>query len=369
MKLNRVILLVLCVVLSFGLMSCDSTKKTNSKVLATVNGVEVTQGLVTAMAAITANLQSGMQMKYSEIAEDVKKEFETNIFIYVVDIEAIRIDYSEQEVEVITPDFEEALDAQVDYVMEQFTGAVGADEMKKCNITEETVRYYYEAQIYDAKFKDDVAMNDPIPEEELQDYYDKNQSLFFTTSDAVETSHILMGDPSHKEEDREAAEAVRKKALDGEDFAELAREYSTDTASAAVGGSVGYADENSTLVKPYVDAMLALEIGEISDIVETEFGFHIIKATNIRKAGQQEYEDVKNIIESQLILPRYTKGYEQVRDRVTIVWADDVEIDPETKLPKFPESEESEVEESEVEDDDSSDESDSEESASETETE
>lgn len=79
-----------------------------------------------------------------------------------------------------------------------------------------------------------------------------------------------------KEEARKLAEEVRKKAKEGADFAKLAEEYSDDPASKERMGSVGTFARDG-MVEPFADAAFALQVGEVSDVVETYFGFHVIK--------------------------------------------------------------------------------------------
>lgn len=100
----------------------------------------------------------------------------------------------------------------------------------------------------------------------------------------IAAQHVLIGYKGTKvgtatrtkEEARKLAEEVRKKAVDGEDFAKLAQQYSDDPASKERLGSVGTFDRDG-MVKPFSDAAFALGVNEISPVVETYFGFHVIK--------------------------------------------------------------------------------------------
>lgn len=95
------------------------------------------------------------------------------------------------------------------------------------------------------------------------------------------------------------AEAARKRALSGEDFAKLARELSEDTGSAAEGGDLGY-NTKGKMVAPFDDAQFALKPGEISNVVESRFGYHVIKVEGVREGDVPVEEAKREIADKQL---------------------------------------------------------------------
>jgi len=97
--------------------------------------------------------------------------------------------------------------------------------------------------------------------------------------DIIEAAHILfrVEDPAKEAEVRAKAEAVLKKAKSGADFAELARKYSQDPGSANSGGYLGRI-QRGQMVKEFEDAVFALNPGEISELVHSQYGFHIIRS-------------------------------------------------------------------------------------------
>ncbi|MCM3712631.1 peptidylprolyl isomerase [Halalkalibacter oceani] len=138
-----------------------------------------------------------------------------------------------------------------------------------------------------------------VTEEAKQAYYEENSEQF---SEQVEASHILV-------EDEATAQEVLDKLEAGEDFAALAEEYSID-GSAANGGELGYFGKGR-MVAPFEEAAFSLEVGEISEPVESDYGFHIIKVTG-QKAS---YEDFAADIE-QILIQEQSKSTEEVMNEL-----------------------------------------------------
>tara|TARA_Y100000588_G_C14218728_1_gene910032 strand:+ start:176 stop:1204 length:1029 start_codon:yes stop_codon:yes gene_type:complete len=119
-----------------------------------------------------------------------------------------------------------------------------------------------------------------VTPEAVRGFYDQHTEQF-AEKGGIRARHILIGvsldaQESERLDARDRAEAIRKELSDGGDFAELARKHSEDAKSAANGGDLGLVAEGETL--PQFDAALsALDPGEVSEVVETTFGFHIIQ--------------------------------------------------------------------------------------------
>jgi len=139
--------------------------------------------------------------------------------------------------------------------------------------------------------------------DDVRSYYEQNKARY-GTPEQRKASHILVKlEPGASDEQRKAARAkaedLLKQLKAGGDFAALAKANSADTGSAAAGGDLG-AFTRDTMVKPFADAAFALKEGELSDIVETEFGFHVIRLTGITPGAMRPFEQVRAEIEAEL---------------------------------------------------------------------
>jgi peptidyl-prolyl cis-trans isomerase C len=145
-----------------------------------------------------------------------------------------------------------------------------------------------------------------VTEEDALKYYQENPKQF-ETPEEVRASHILIktdftdpnADPNEvKAKARAKTEDLLKQLKDGADFAELAKAHS-DCPSAPQGGDLGFFPRGQT-TPAFENAAFELEIGQISDIVETEYGYHIIKVTDHKDASTTSFEQAKDDIIKQL---------------------------------------------------------------------
>ncbi len=133
---------------------------------------------------------------------------------------------------------------------------------------------------------------------EVEARYKENIAQF-TTPEQVRASHILFSTQGKDDATvHKAAEQVLAKARSGADFAALARQYSDDP-SKANGGDLDYFSKGS-MVPEFEQAAFALEVGQISDLVKTQFGYHIIKVTGRRPASTRTLDEVRPQLEAQI---------------------------------------------------------------------
>ncbi|AMO99823.1 surA N-terminal domain protein [Collimonas arenae] len=143
-----------------------------------------------------------------------------------------------------------------------------------------------------------------VSDADIKSYYDNNL-VHYTTPEERRASHILISVKKDAPAAEQAAAKAKAESLLAEvrknpaDFAKLAKANSQDTASAEMGGDLGYFASGS-MVKPFADAANKLKQGEISDLVQSDFGYHIIELTGIKPAQVKPLDDVKADISAEI---------------------------------------------------------------------
>ena len=207
-----------------------------------------------------------------------------------------------------------AIAAQVREVREErFAPAAFADQVKP---TPEQLKQYYEANVqrfetpesarieYVTLSADAVAAQVQVPVEELRAYYEQNKARY-ATAEQRRASHILLRvDEGVSAEQKKAARDKAEQLLtqvraEPARFAEIARKESQDPGSAAQGGDLGFFTRD-TMVEPFADAAWALAPGQMSGVVETPFGYHIVRLAEVRPGEQKTFEQARPEIEAEV---------------------------------------------------------------------
>jgi peptidyl-prolyl cis-trans isomerase D len=141
-------------------------------------------------------------------------------------------------------------------------------------------------------------------DEEIEEYYELNKGAEFTTEERVSARHILKrvaadADDETRKAAREAIDAIAARLQAGEDFAEVAKAESEDPGSAVKGGDLGVFGRGR-MVKPFEEAAFSMEPGNTSDVIETSFGYHIIKVEEKLPGGVESLDEVRDEIVAKL---------------------------------------------------------------------
>jgi len=238
---------------------------------------------------------TGKPLSDSQLSEIKKKVLENLI--------ASELLYQESQKQGIIVD-EAAINEQVRKLKERFSSeAELKSALSKANLSEVAIKSQFKRGMAIQRFIDkQFVQKITVSGKESKAYYDSHPDLF-EQPEQVRASHILIkvdpgADESRKVETRKKLEKIQEKLQKGEDFASLSKEFS-EGPSSAKGGDLGYF-RRGQMVKPFEEAVFTLRPGEVSDIVETEFGYHLIKVIDKKPETTIVYEDIKDRLEHHL---------------------------------------------------------------------
>ena len=160
-----------------------------------------------------------------------------------------------------------------------------------------------------------------VAEADLKSYYDQNVQRL-SGKEERRASHILIASPkSAPDADRQKAkikanELASQVKKSPDSFADVARKNSQDPGSAPAGGDLDFFARDA-MVKPFSDAAFAMKKGDISDVVESEFGYHIIKLTDIKTPKQRSFEEMKPELEADIKKQQAQKKFTETAEGFT----------------------------------------------------
>lgn len=268
-------------------------------------------------------LQMRRQSQGAPISDTQLNDMKSNILEGMINEELL---YQKAEEQGIS-----ASESEVEEQIEQYKGQYGeegfASALANAGMNEDQLRSEISRSLTIQKLlEEEVTSGIEVTDEEVREFYEENTEMF-EESQSVKASHILIDTrdaetEEEKEEARARAEELLEELEGGADFAELAREYS-EGPSAQNGGSLPQFSRGE-MVPPFEEAAFALEAGEISDVVETRFGFHIIKVEEKSAGGATPYEEVK---------PQIAQYLEQQRQQEAVqAYLDELKEAPENEI-------------------------------------
>lgn len=203
----------------------------------------------------------------------------------------------------------------------------------KVNPSDDDIERFYKAQ--EAQFKapetaqieyvtlslDDLAKTIQPSDEDIQKFYTDNAARY-TAAEERRASHILINAPrempaAERSKAKERAQALLAEARQSPTgFADLARKNSQDPGSAQQGGDLDFFSRGA-MVKPFEDAAYGLKVGDISDVVESDFGYHIIQLTGVRGGQKKPLDQVRSEIEADLRRSLAQKRWPELAEQFT----------------------------------------------------
>jgi len=319
-----------------GSVSCTDnapktkTEKSTDNSVARVNGVEISQVDLERKFNLIKERYASMGVPL----DDAKlTEFKDNILKSLIEQEVL---YQESIAQGIKID-PEAIKAELDNFKKQFeTEAAFKKQIAAMNYTVDAIT----SQIKQSKtiqmfIEEKVMSTVSISDEETKAYFDSHPDEF-KMPERIRASHILLKvDPkatdASKAETLKKIEEIKSKLDNGEDFAKLAEENS-DCPSSAKGGDLGFFSRGQ-MVKPFEETAFALKPGEVSGVVETQFGYHIIKTQEKKIATTLSYDDIKEKLTGKLKENKFKKMFPTYIESLKAKYK--IEIpDSESKVPE-----------------------------------
>jgi peptidyl-prolyl cis-trans isomerase C len=248
---------------------------------------------------------TGVRQRFSSMGKPVSPsqlpELEKRVLDNLINIELL---YQESQKAGTKVD-EAEVDRQIEAVKKRFpTEAEFKNAIKKMKLSETVMKSQIRRGIAIQRFLDKKTLGKAeVTEEEIKAYYDKNSNLF-KKPEQVRASHILIkvepgASEKNKAKARQKIEKIRQRLVKGEDFGALAKEFS-QCPSSAKGGDLNFFGKRQ-MAKPFEDAAFALKVGELSGVVETRFGYHLIKVTDKKPGGTLSYDEMRDRIRKNLM--------------------------------------------------------------------
>lgn len=199
----------------------------------------------------------------------------------------------------------EKVEQRVKELEQKFGAGEGMERYLKIRrITLDELRESLKGRVrVDEYLKEQGVLDPEIPEDRIRAMYDADPESF-SSKEIVKVSHILIavdGDAGteKKEQARQKAEQIRKEILAGKDFAELAKQHSGCQRSASSGGDLGDL-KKGFMPAEFEKVAFALEKDAVSEVVETKFGYHVIKVTDKQPAAVVPYEQMRAFLKKYL---------------------------------------------------------------------
>ncbi len=303
------ILVILLLTLTM-LAGCGNDNGIPDDAVATVNGEPIAmEDYESTLALMKMNYETELGAGFFDEEEEseegmtlldtIKEQvLERMIFTEVIMQEAQAKDLSIDEEEL-----DETMDMFWEFMEED---ADMMNFLEENNIEKDFFRKEMSRELIMMEYQQHYLENQEVSDEEALEFFEANQDMF--SSDQLQASHILV-------DSEEEAQDIKAQLDEGADFAQLAQTFSM-CPSAAEGGDLGMFPRGS-MVPQFEEAAFSMEPGEISDPVETDFGWHIIYVTE-RIRDEQGFEDMKDTIKQQIRQENLQDHIEELREAAEI---------------------------------------------------
>lgn len=286
---------VTLLMLSILLTGCFQNQ--GDDVVAIINGREVSRSELERYLDISIAIYTGSS-EFSEADQIRYLDFYINEELSYEEALSRGLEVTTEEIE---EKYQESREFLIREYFEEDEGQF-VSRLESLNITEEDLQALIRRNLLISKLIDQLEDTlEPITDEEVQAFYDENFEEYFSIRERRKIRHILV-------ESRSLAESLLVRIERGEDFSVLAEEYSIDYYSAIDGGEMDFM-EKGRFVEPFNSVAFSLPIGEVSDVVETSHGFHVLEVLEIKPPEVIELdEELVKDISSFLLQERHAEA-------------------------------------------------------------
>ena len=313
--LKRITIAALRTIAVAALAACIVFTAGCSATVATINGTAVKQDEVEAYVNFLLIQDPETS---ANLTDDERIDLEINIIDSLLVVKLLEQYAADNDISVL----QEEIDIQMEGVIASYESEDEFEnDLKNKNVDRKFLEYELQNQILRNKIYTEATVGVIVTEEQIEEYYNENRETMFKIPARIRVSHILSMFPwiedqsieendGDKEKTKDKIEFVEEKIEDGAEFGDMAREYSDDTGTSVDGGDLGFITEGQ-MVPEFEEAAFSLEIGETSAIVETMFGYHIIKVFDREEESIQGFEEVKENISAYLVNQKKTEKWEE----------------------------------------------------------
>jgi len=281
--------------------------------VALVNGVKITNSEY--QRELSFYLQQASQQG-RQIPEYMMPKIRDEILDNLIDRELLYQESRKQQIDIQNDQIDQQLeDIKARFSSQaEFETVIAQMELSETDLKSQIERNMAIRELIESHVSQKITITD----QETKAYYDSNPKLF-KKPEQVKASHILIKVDANATETQKAQArieivTIQQKLKNGEDFATLAKEYSQGPSSVR-GGDLGYFGHGQ-MVKPFEDAAFALKPNEVSEIVETRFGYHLIKVVDKRPATTMAYAEVKDQLNRSLKRQKIEEGAKRFIDNL-----------------------------------------------------
>ena len=284
--------LILLLVLVIAMTGCQNIEKVDTQgkivdgkeVIAKVNDEYILKSdYDRQVAQVKSALEANGQDYSTAEGKKVLKEVKEKVLEAMITDQLILQQAKDDDVVLQEGEYEQAIND-----LEKYHGGKDALDtyLKQQGLNRQSFEKLVQEQLIINNFKEKLTSDIKVTDKEVKKYYDDNKSMFELPAPEIRASHILV-------DTEDKAKEILAEIENGADFGELAKEHSKDPGSKELGGDLGYFAKGK-MVPEFERAAFALKPGEISDIVKSEHGYHIIKVTGERTS--LSYDDAKDYI-------------------------------------------------------------------------